>query len=141
MKEVRCLPVRPTLSSADEPLVSTLPDLPKFREIILSFVPRLSEKIDAMERAAREEDFRQLAELAHWLKGAGGTVGFAAFTEPASMLEQTAKRGQRWRPRLTKPYPQTRQSNTRPRFRDWRDRGSARTPRSLKITFARTTSY
>ena len=29
--------------------------------------------------------------MAHWLKGAGGTVGFAAFTEPAKRLESLAK--------------------------------------------------
>ena len=28
---------------------------------------------------------------AHWLKGAGGTVGFAEFTEPARGLEQAAR--------------------------------------------------
>ena len=32
-----------------------------------------------------------LADHAHWLKGAGGTVGFAQFTEPARQLELLAK--------------------------------------------------
>jgi HPt (histidine-containing phosphotransfer) domain-containing protein len=32
-----------------------------------------------------------LAQLAHWLKGAAGTVGFDAFTEPALVLEQATK--------------------------------------------------
>jgi HPt (histidine-containing phosphotransfer) domain-containing protein len=32
-----------------------------------------------------------LAALAHWLKGAAGTVGYDAFTEPAIELEQMAK--------------------------------------------------
>jgi HPt (histidine-containing phosphotransfer) domain-containing protein len=42
---------------------------------------------DAWER----RDYQELAELAHWLKGAGGTVGFADFTDPAKRLELLAK--------------------------------------------------
>jgi HPt (histidine-containing phosphotransfer) domain-containing protein len=41
-----------------------------------------------MEGALETRDFDELARLAHWLKGAGGTVGFDAFTEPARELEQ-----------------------------------------------------
>ncbi len=37
-------------------------------------------------------NFAELAELAHWLKGAAGTVGFHDFTEPAKRLESLAKR-------------------------------------------------
>jgi HPt (histidine-containing phosphotransfer) domain-containing protein len=33
----------------------------------------------------------ELAGLAHWLKGAGGTVGYDAFTKPAAGLESSAK--------------------------------------------------
>ena len=32
-----------------------------------------------------------MAQLVHWLKGAGGTAGFDAFTEPAKHLEQLVK--------------------------------------------------
>ena len=32
--------------------------------------------------------------IAHWLKGAGGTVGFDDFTEPAAKLENFAKTAQ-----------------------------------------------
>ena len=38
--------------------------------------------------------FAVLADLAHWLQGAGGTVGFPNFTEPATELEQLAKQQQ-----------------------------------------------
>jgi HPt (histidine-containing phosphotransfer) domain-containing protein len=44
-----------------------------------------------MTQAWNDRDFDELANLAHWLKGAGGTVGFDAFTEPAANLEQLAK--------------------------------------------------
>jgi signal transduction histidine kinase/HPt (histidine-containing phosphotransfer) domain-containing protein/ActR/RegA family two-component response regulator len=74
------------------PIVSTLPtDIPKFASIVCRFVDRLDEKLRAMIEAYSASDFKQLAELAHWLKGAGGTVGFPAFTEPACRLEMAVK--------------------------------------------------
>ena len=33
-----------------------------------------------MHHAWAVGDFSELAQLAHWLKGAGGTAGFPAFT-------------------------------------------------------------
>jgi len=46
-----------------------------------------------MDRAVDEQDFEQLAALAHWLKGSGGTVGFDVFTKPAANMEAGAKEG------------------------------------------------
>jgi HPt (histidine-containing phosphotransfer) domain-containing protein len=46
-----------------------------------------------MDRACNESDHEALAQLAHWLKGAGGTVGFDAFNDPAARLEHFAKSG------------------------------------------------
>ena len=67
------------------PLVSTLPtDDPDFREIAEEFVQRAHQQWDAMQRAWADRNLEEMAGLAHWLKGAGGTAGFDAFTEPAS---------------------------------------------------------
>ena len=77
---------------AEPPLVSRLPaSNPRFRPIIEKFTRRLGEQLDAMTKAWNERNFDEIASLAHWLKGAGGTVGFDAFTEPAAKLEQFAK--------------------------------------------------
>jgi CheY-like chemotaxis protein len=74
------------------PLRSSLPtDDPAFRRIVVDFVGRLDEQLAAMDQAWQQGDLDELARLAHWLKGAGGTVGFGAFTEPARALEQHAK--------------------------------------------------
>jgi len=74
------------------PLISSLPgDDPEYREIVVEFVERLQMQLTAMEKALQTEDLEALAVLAHWLKGAGGTAGFADFTEPARLLEQLAK--------------------------------------------------
>ncbi len=76
----------------EPPLISRLAaNNPRFRPIVEKFVRRLEDQLDAMSKAWDERNFEELANLAHWLKGAGGTVGFDAFTEPAFGLEQLAK--------------------------------------------------
>ena len=60
---------------------------------MVEFVQRLHEKLGEIQRAYESEDLEQLASLAHWLKGSGGTAGFDAFTVPARELEQLAKSG------------------------------------------------
>ena len=77
---------------ADSPMQSTLLALnPRFRAIVAQFVPKLFDEIAAMDRDLAGAGFDSLARRAHWLKGSGGSVGFAAFTEPAARLESGAK--------------------------------------------------
>ncbi len=66
---------------------------PRFRRIREKFAGRLKKKLDAIDQARGRRDFKELASLAHWLKGSGGMVGFDEFTEPARALEQLAKSG------------------------------------------------
>ena len=74
------------------PLVCALPlDDPEFRDIVEEFVERLEKQLQAMQQAWSARDYDTLRELAHWLKGSGGTVGFHDFTEPAKHLEDRAK--------------------------------------------------
>ncbi len=76
------------------PLVPTLPlDDPDFREIVENFVARLGERLDEMDSALATLDLSALAKLAHWLRGTGGSVGFADFTEPSTRLEDLAREG------------------------------------------------
>lgn len=75
------------------PVVSRLAGNIRLQPAVDKFIGRLPGQIDAMERVWKTRDFTALAELAHWLKGSGGTVGFDVFTEPAKMLEQLAKAG------------------------------------------------
>ena len=93
-------PVRATGAGADqpmpesaEPLVSRLAGNERLLPVVRKFAGRLREQLDALDAAARSRDFAQVADLAHWLKGAGGTVGYDVFTEPAERLEQSAKDG------------------------------------------------
>ena len=78
--------------SAFSPIVSSLPtEDPDFHEIVVIFVGRLQTRLSEMATAAAGQDFPQLAELGHWLKGAAGTVGFEQFTAPAAAMESAAK--------------------------------------------------
>ena len=81
-----------TITSRRGPIHSTLPtDDVEFCEIIAEFESRLREKLAAMRTAFAEQDFEDLAQLAHWLKGSGGTAGFHDFTDLAKELEQLAR--------------------------------------------------
>ena len=74
-----------------EPIVSRLSSHPKLKEIVLQFTQKVPNEVMKMEQALLDEDYNELAHLAHWLKGAAGTVGYDAFTRPATELEQFAK--------------------------------------------------
>jgi CheY-like chemotaxis protein len=74
------------------PIHSSLPmDDAELREIVGDFIDRLDDRLEKIERACAEGDFETLRAEAHWLKGSGGTVGFAEFGGPAAALEMAAK--------------------------------------------------
>lgn len=81
-------------SSNDPPIVSSLSGKnEKFDSLIQRFILRLAEQLAAFDEATERQDMAEIADLAHWLKGAGGTVGFDEFTKPAAQLEIFAKEG------------------------------------------------
>jgi len=66
---------------------------PAIRATICKFVDGLEARFEQAKRSASAGDLEAVAGFAHWLKGAGGTVGFDAFTVPAARLENAAKTG------------------------------------------------
>jgi DNA-binding response OmpR family regulator len=66
---------------------------PRIRAIADVFLVRLRAKIAAMAASLEAGDLRELSALAHWLKGAAGTVGLHEFTAPAEALERLAEGG------------------------------------------------
>jgi PAS domain S-box-containing protein len=80
-------------ASAELPMLqSTLPiEDPDFLEIVQEFADRLQQQMGEMQKAWEHHELSELASLAHWLKGSGGTAGFNAFTSPAAKLEKLAK--------------------------------------------------
>ncbi|MEO8855893.1 MAG: ATP-binding protein [Burkholderiaceae bacterium] len=84
--------VQPGADAPDAvPLVSRLASHAKLGRIVLRFAEQLPAKLAAMDAALAGADMQELAALAHWLKGAGGSVGFDALFEPARALEDAAK--------------------------------------------------
>ena len=72
--------------------LSSLPlDNPLYQEIVQEFVDFLGDHVNQMRNAFANEDFEHLADLAHALKGAGGTAGFDVLTDPATKLQQSAR--------------------------------------------------
>ena len=83
----------PLANSSRPPITSSLPlDDPDFQRIVQGFVEHLLAQLDRMEEAWRDGDFESLGQLAHWLKGAGGTLGFDVFTKPATELQEFAEK-------------------------------------------------
>lgn len=79
-------------NASKDPIYSQLPmDEPEFRQIVEDFVPQLQAKLEEMEAALAACEMDTLSSLAHWLKGAGGTVGFVEFGDPALKLETAAR--------------------------------------------------
>ncbi len=78
-------------AEADRSPISSTLQSPKFQRIIDQFLAKLPGNLAAMRSALEDEQWGELAELAHWLKGSGGTVGFACLTAPALELEKSAK--------------------------------------------------
>jgi PAS domain S-box-containing protein len=84
----------PEVSSLSHPpVVSQLARHPKLKSAVLKFADKLDDEFAKMEAAGQKRDLVELSLLAHWLKGAAGTVGYHDFTEPVSQLESEAKAG------------------------------------------------
>lgn len=75
-----------------EPIRSELPfDDPEFREIIVGFVNKLRLEMAELQQVWERRDLDEVARIAHWLKGAAGTMGFSGFTEPGLKLMNLAR--------------------------------------------------
>ena len=86
--------VHPAPLADESPLISRLASMPRLLPAVQKFTLRLDQQLNAMDTAWQDRNFSEMAALAHWLKGAAGTVGYDAFTEPASQLEEVVKAGE-----------------------------------------------
>lgn len=64
---------------------------PAIQATVCKFVDGLDARFAAARSALAAGDLDAIASFAHWIKGAGGTVGFDEFTKPAARLEALAK--------------------------------------------------
>lgn len=78
--------------TADSPIYSTLSVAGgKGGAIVKKFLTQFSDNLSAMNRHIASGELEALADLAHWAKGTGGTVGFPILTEYAGKLENYAR--------------------------------------------------
>lgn len=78
--------------TTDTPIVSTILSRdPRMAAIVDQFVIRLDSQMEAMHSAINASSFSELANLAHWLKGSGGNLGFKELGHLAAELEVCAK--------------------------------------------------
>ncbi len=74
------------------PIHTTLPvDDVEFRQIVVDFVSRLDSRLDCMAELLSKNQFEELGNEAHWLKGAGGTVGYGDFMVPSMKLLEASR--------------------------------------------------
>ena len=72
-----------------EPIESNLPmDDQDFIDIANLFKRNLDKKVQMMKVALQTDDFQQLVELGHWLKGSGGSAGFDCLANLESCLKK-----------------------------------------------------
>ena len=75
-----------------QPIHSTLPmEIPEFRQIVEQFVGNIQSTMTGLRTAQAKMDYLEVREVAHRIKGTGGTVGFSDFTEPARRLQLAAE--------------------------------------------------
>ncbi len=79
-------------SSPPDPIISELSGDADLIDIIEEFVAELPRRLDAMISAYEGENFAELRQLAHQLKGAAGGYGFPMITRSAYELERIADR-------------------------------------------------
>jgi HPt (histidine-containing phosphotransfer) domain-containing protein len=72
------------------PIRSLFADDPDMVDLVQMFVEEMTERIAALEAAAKAVDRQSLKTLAHQLKGAAGGYGFPALGEVAALVEAAA---------------------------------------------------
>jgi HPt (histidine-containing phosphotransfer) domain-containing protein len=86
------LPLHSEDSSAEgEVVVSAFRDDPEMAMILGEFVGRLNAQVVAMQQAYADDRHDELQRLAHRLKGAGGSYGYALLTDASKKLEDAVK--------------------------------------------------
>jgi PAS domain S-box-containing protein len=80
----------PATTAPDEAILSAFRNDPDMAGVIAEFVGQLPERLAQMRQAAGAGLWDVLRRLAHQMKGAGGSYGYACLTEAARELESHA---------------------------------------------------
>jgi PAS domain S-box-containing protein len=77
-----------TVDGFEEPLVSEYANDPEILEILEIFIESLNGRIESIDTLFIDEDWLELADVAHQMKGAAGGYGFPTITEVAAEVER-----------------------------------------------------
>jgi HPt (histidine-containing phosphotransfer) domain-containing protein len=81
----------PAAGEAASAITSRLAGDKRLVPIVHKFLRRLHERLAEVPELAARNDYREIANFAHWLRGSAGSMGYDAFTTPAAELEAAAK--------------------------------------------------
>ncbi|MBL8817050.1 MAG: response regulator [Planctomyces sp.] len=68
-----------------------LPSDPMFRDVAVRFVAKIEAAYPEITKVIADNNGRRLCELAHWIKGTGGTVGLQGLTDLGEALHSAGK--------------------------------------------------
>lgn len=74
--------------NAERILSELLVEDPDMRDLVEDFVGILDQRVDELKQAYEAADWAQLTQLAHQLKGAGGSYGYPNLSSMAADMEQ-----------------------------------------------------
>ena len=77
-----------------EPMYSTLAQDPDLGELVEIFVEEMPRRISGLLDQLDRSDWEGLKRIAHQLKGAAGSYGFAPITPSASRVEEAIRQSQ-----------------------------------------------
>jgi len=63
-----------------------------FRSLSQKFIDKIRARLRELDRAVEERDFPLIGQMAHWIKGTGGTVGLPQLSEISLQIEEAVKR-------------------------------------------------
>jgi two-component system sensor kinase len=63
-----------------------------FRSLSQKFIEKIRARLPELDRAVEEQDFSLIGQMAHWIKGTGGTVGLPQLSEISLQIEEAVKR-------------------------------------------------
>ncbi|MCH2181464.1 MAG: ATP-binding protein [Mariniblastus sp.] len=63
-----------------------------FRSLSRKFIDKIRNRLPELNRAIEEQDFSVIGQMAHWIKGTGGTVGLPQLSEISIQIEEAVKR-------------------------------------------------
>lgn len=101
-----------------ESVYSNLPvDHPEFYEVVELFIERLEQQMQSLSNAVANNDTTVVAEIAHWLRGSGGNVGYPDYATLCNRIEISAQQSL---PALSEDLMALEQFNQRV-FSGWQD--------------------